>query len=231
MFMKAVTSASVALFGLTAAAHAHEKGDLIVRVGAAMVSPSKEESADIIVTVPPLPNSQVSGLSSDTQLASSVTYMLSDHIGVEGILSLPFEMEADLAGGVPLATGSPAIGSVKYLPEVISLQYYPLDSASAFQPYAGVGINYTLFFDGEASNALNMSAAGPSSVDVDDSIGLALQIGADYQISEKWLINAALWYIDASTDATVSTQNIGDIAINEIEIDPFVFALTVGRKF
>lgn len=210
---------------------AHEKGDLIVRVGVANVSPTKDTSADIIVTVPPLPNSNVSRLSSSTRPAASVSYMLSNHIGIEAILAWPFEVEAQLAGGVPLATGSPDIGSSKYLPEVFSLQYYPMAPESRFQPYAGIGLNYTLFFDGEASQALNNSAAGASSVDVEDSVGLALQIGADYMLDDKWLINGALWYIDAKTDAVVSTTNIGNIDIPEIEINPIVVALTVGRKF
>lgn len=224
---------TAALMGLCVPmeALAHEKGDLIVRVGVAHVSPTQEESADIIVTVPPLPNSNVSSLSSSTRPAASISYMLSDHIGIEGILAFPFEVDAELSGGVPLATGSPAIGSAKYLPEVISLQYYPLKPSSAFQPYLGVGINYTLFFDGEASDALNSSAAGASSLNVDDSIGLALQVGADYMINEDWLVNAALWYVDAETDVVVSTTNIGNVDINDVKIDPLIFAVTVGRKF
>lgn len=228
---KLAISCIVASLALPATSYAHEAGDFIVRVGAANVSPSEETSAEIVVAAPPLPNSKVSSLSSNTQLASSFTYMLTDHIGIEGILSLPFEVEAGLSGGVPAVTGSPTIGTVNYLPEVLSLQYYPLDSSSAFQPYGGIGLNYTFFFDGEASAPLNNSPAGQSSLDVDDSIGLALQLGADYQINEDWLINAAVWYIDVETDATVTTTNIGSIAINDVKIDPYVFALTVGRKF
>lgn len=225
------SAALVANMAFPLASYAHEKGDFIVRVGAGVVSPSQETSADIVIAAPPLPNSQVSSLSSDTQLAATISYMLTDHIGIEGTLSLPFEMEAQLAGGVPLVTGSPDIGSIKYLPEIVSLQYYPMSPEAKFQPYVGVGVNYTMFFDGETSNALNTSPAGQSSLSVDDSIGLAAQIGADFMINDSWLVNAAVWYVDAETDAEITTTNIGVIDVEEIKIDPYVFAFTIGRKF
>ncbi len=210
---------------------AHEAGDLIVRVGVAHVEPSSETSDPIVVAAPPLPDSRVSSLSSDTQPGVTFTYMVADHIGIEAILALPFTVNAELEGGVPLATGSPEIGSSKYLPEIVSVQYFPLKPESKFQPYVGVGLNYTLFFDGEASDALNASAAGPSTVNVDDSIGIALQVGADIEVADGWLLNASAWYVDADTDVTVSTTNIGDIPINNVKINPFIFAVTVGKKF
>ncbi|MEO9601260.1 OmpW family outer membrane protein [Parasphingorhabdus sp.] len=231
MLKRLLCSAVAAGLLIPQAAQAHESGDLIVRLGAAVVAPTKETSDDIVVTVPPLPNSNVSKLSGAAQPAGSITYMITDHIGIEGILALPFTVDAELSGGVPLATGSPSIGSSKYLPEVISIQYYPLKPESKFQPYVGVGLNYTMFFGGKASDALNNSAAGASTIDVDDSVGIALQAGADVMLDDKWLLNAAIWYVDLKTDLVVGTSNIGDVNINNVKVNPVIFGVTLGRKF
>lgn len=214
---------------LSSASHAYEAGDIIVKVGAASVQPSTESSDPIRVTG--LPDSNVNGLTGDEQPGASFTYMITDHIGIEGILAAPFETSINVGGGVPLVTGSPNIGTAKYLPEVISLQYYPMDSSSKLQPYVGVGINYTAFFEEETSLAVNNSIAGPSTLKIENSTGFAGQLGVDYEFQDDWVVNAAVWYIDLNTNASIETTNIGTVEIENIEADPYVFFLSIGHKF
>ncbi|MEH6577902.1 MAG: OmpW family outer membrane protein [Amphritea sp.] len=229
MIKKTTILSGIATVLLSSASHAYEAGDIIARVGVASVQPSKETSAPISVTG--LPDSNVSGISSDEQLGASFTYMITDHIGIEGVLSTPFETSIDVTGGVPLATGSSNIGTAKYFPEVISLQYYPMESSSKLQPFLGIGINYTAFFDEETSFAVNNSVAGPSTLKIDNSTGIAGQLGVDYEFKDDWIINATVWYIDLNTDATLETTNIGTIEIENIEADPYIFFLSIGHKF
>lgn len=207
----------------------HEAGDFIVRAGVANIESSKETSSPVAITG--LPDTKINGISGDTKLGATFSYMLTDSLGIEWILAAPFETDIQAGGGVPLVTGSSAIGTAKYLPEVISLQYYPMANDSKWQPYLGLGLNYTLFTKESTSSALNNSAAGASSLKIDNSVGLAAQLGVDYQVTDKWLVNAAVWYIDLKTDATITTTNLGQIQISNIEADPIVFFLSVGYKF
>tara|TARA_B100000780_G_C21081021_1_gene435295 strand:- start:635 stop:1321 length:687 start_codon:yes stop_codon:yes gene_type:complete len=209
--------------------YGHEKGDFIARVGVVNIDMRKEKSSSVEVSG--IPNSRISGISGSTDFGASFSYMMSDYFAIEWILASPFSTNIKAAGGIPMVTGSQNIGKAKYLPEVISLQYYPMENTSKFQPYVGVGINYTLFSKESTDISLNNSVAGPSKLKIDNSVGLAAQLGMDYEINDKWLVNAALWYIDLETDAKIETTNIATIQVNDVEADPIVFFLSVGYKF
>jgi outer membrane protein len=214
---------------LTFNCFSHEAGDFIVRAGVANIQPTKETSSAVVI--PGLPDTKINGISGDTQPGVTFSYMFTDNLAIEWILAAPFETSIQAEGGVPLVTGSSAIGTAKYLPEVISLQYYPMANDSKWQPYLGIGLNYTLFTKESTSSAINDSVAGASNLKVDNSTGLAAQLGLDYKLNDKWLVNAVVWYIDLKTDATVRTTNLGNIYIKDIEVDPVVFFLSIGYKF
>lgn len=116
----------------------------------------------------------------------------------------------------------------------ITANYDFASSSSAFQPYVGVGINYTLFFNEEFTS--ENQALGFSDLDLDDSLGFAAQIGLDYFVNDKWFVNASVRYIDISTDATFNLDNAGlnlDNAPGKVTVDvaPFVTTLSAGYKF
>ena len=69
-------------------------------------------------------------------------------------------------------------------------------------------------------------ALAGTDLSLDDSWGLAGQVGVDYGLSEKWFLNAAVRYIDIDSDATLDGADIGTV-----EIDPFVYQLQVGYRF
>lgn len=120
------------------------------------------------------------------------------------------------------------------LSPTITANYYFASSSSAFQPYVGVGINYTLFFNEEFTS--ENQALGFSDLDLDDSLGFAAQIGLDYFVNDKWFVNASVRYIDISTDATFNLDNAGlnlDNAPGKVTVDvaPFVTTLSAGYKF
>src|SRR5690606_13259028 len=134
-------------------------------------------------------------------------YMLTDNIGVELLAATPFSHDVGVKGmpaGFDALNGK--LGSLKHLPPTLSLVYYPMDSASAFQPYVGAGLNYTWFFDTKTSSSAE--AKGFDGLDLKDSWGLAGQIGLDYMLSDNLLVNAQLRYVDISTTGT--THLAGD---------------------
>lgn len=202
---KKVISALVMSASLVTAANcmAYESGDMVLRVGLANVNPNTSN------------NTVVAGLDveDNTQIGLAGTYMLTNNIGIELLAATPFKHDITLNGA--------KVGETKHLPPTLSLQYYPMESGSAFQPYIGVGINYTAFFSESTTGAL----AG-TELELEDSWGLSAQLGVDYSINDQWLVNAAIWRMDIDTNVEVDGADLGGL-----EIDPTVFMVGMGYKF
>ena len=196
----AVALATV-LASLSMSAIAQEKGDWILRVGVGNVDP-KSGNGDIV------------SVDAGTALAFNGTYMLSDKLGLEVLASTPFSHDIKLAGS------GAKVAETKHLPPTVSLNYH-FDSANAFNPYVGAGINYTLFFDEETTGPL----AG-SDVSLDGSFGLAAQAGFDYDISATMFVNLNVRWIDIDTDAELDGAEL-----ETVEIDPLVYTLALGWRF
>jgi outer membrane protein len=112
------------------------------------------------------------------------------------------------------------------------------ETSAAFRPFVGVGLNATIFFEEDVSSELNLALDGivglpagtvDADLSLDDSYGLAAQVGFDYMINENWLINGTVWWMDIDTEAKVSTA-IADVKF-DVEIDPVVYLLSVGYRF
>jgi len=226
-------TASLLGLALTAPlACAHQAGDIILRAGAATTAPN-ENSSEL-----KLDGTKVAGtkatLDSDTQLGLAFAYMLSDHIGIELLAATPFQHTVGVRG-VSGATGIDGLdgdlADVKQLPPTLSLQYYPLAQDSRFQPYAGVGVNYTLFYDEDLSRERKQQ--GFSNLKLKNSVGLAGQVGFDYMLTDHLLVNAAVWYVDIDTQASVdgpTALGVGRTKV-DVDVDPWVYMVGVGYKF
>lgn len=226
---KTLFTASVLAMALAAPfAQAFEAGDIIVRAGAVTVDPH-EDSDDIFVGAL---NTSVAGtkatLDSNTQLGLNFAYMVTNNIGIELLAATPFSHDVGVAGMPGAFAGlNGKLGDLKHLPPTLSVIYYPLDSRSVFQPYAGVGINYTWFFDTKLTDAAE--AKGFSGLDLKDSVGLAGQIGADYMLTDNVMLNAQVRYIDIDTTGT--THFGGNDVKVDVGVDPFVYMVGLGYKF
>lgn len=210
-YVRSAAFAALVAAGLVAtAAHAHEAGDLLLKVGVSTVSP-KSNNGDVL-------NGSVRlGVDDNTRPSFSLTYMATRNIGIELLAAFPFKHNINgSAGGAGLGN----IGSTKHLPPTLSVQWHFLPD-SAIQPYVGVGLNYTHFFDTKATGALS-----GSSLKLDDSWGLAGQVGVDVRLSERWFLNADLRYIDISSKVSLNGERIG-----KARIDPWVGTVGVGYRF
>lgn len=209
-------------------AHAHQAGDIIVRAGAITVDPH-ESSSDIWVGAL---GTNVAGtkatLDSDTQLGLNFAYMITDRVGIELLAATPFSHNVGVKGMPGAFAGlNGKLGELKQLPPTLSVVYYPLDPKSAFQPYVGAGINYTWFFDTELTS--EAEGKGFSGLDLDDSWGLAAQVGMDYMLSDNLMLNAQVRYIDIETKG--STSFGGREVEVDVDVDPFVYMVGLGYKF
>ena len=225
---KSLLGASLVALALAApAAHAYQAGDMILRAGAITTAPN-ESSGDL-----KFDGNKVSGtkatLDSDTQLGLTFAYMLTDHIGLELLAATPFKHTVAVKGLGGGLDGK--LADIKQLPPTLSLQYYPMEPNSRFQPYAGVGINYTLFFDEDLSSA--RKDQGFSNLKLQDSVGIAGQLGMDYLLTDNLLVNASVWYVDIDTKASVNgptALGYSKTKVN-VDVDPWVYMVGLGYKF
>ena len=223
---------AAAALGATLPAQALEQGDWIGRIGATHVAPNDDTGA---VTTPggPVAGTELT-VDSDTGVGFTLVYMLTDRIGVELLAALPFEHDIGPNAALAGTTGSADIASAKHLPPTLSLQYY-FQPRAAVRPYVGVGVNYTTFFDEKVRGGL--ASAGYSSLDLDDSWGIAAQVGVDIDVSNNWFVNFDVRYLDISTEATVRERSAGSgalgavLTIADIESDPWVYTVSVGTTF
>ncbi|MBP6382491.1 MAG: outer membrane beta-barrel protein [Pseudomonadales bacterium] len=212
---------------VSGAASAYEAGDWIVRGGAVMVDPNDDSSRLNVDGIGALDGTGVE-VDDDTQLLLNITYMASEHVGVELLAATPFEHTVDTAGLGGLGLTDVELGEIKHLPPTLSALWYPMPGNSKFQPFFGIGVNYTVFFDedtsGEAQDAL-----GADNLSLDDSWGLAGRIGMDYMINDCWSLHAGAYYIDISTEAEVDTA-LGTAKV-DVDVDPWVYTLGLGYRF
>ncbi|AIW15963.1 outer membrane protein OmpW [Vibrio tubiashii] len=213
---KTLLSLTVLAILASANAFAHKEGDIIVRGGLAAVVPN-ESSGDVLDN----PGSKFS-VDSNIQLGLTVGYMFTDTISFEVLAATPFKHKISTNHG-----GLGDIAETKHLPPTFMVQYYFGESGSDFRPYVGAGINYTVFFD-ESLNSTGTNA-GLSDLSLDDSWGLAANIGLDYKLNEDWFLNASVWYADIDTTAKYKAG--GQEYSTKVEIDPWVFMIGGGYKF
>lgn len=226
------------------AAGAYEKGDFIIRTGAVVVDPN-EDSAEIYSANGAYGGSGLDlfgGLDSDTQLGISFTYMLNQNWGVELLGATPFEHDISLQSGIVGQVLSTA-ATTKHLPPTLSLQWYPMGSGSKLQPYVGLGLNYTIFFDEDMSTdfdcATNAGGCADTDLELDDSFGLAAQAGIDWALTDHISLNAAVWWVDIDTEATITSPG-ADTAPGgpwdtrtkfDVDIDPWVYMIGIAYRF
>jgi len=217
---------AAALAGGTMVAQAYEKGDFVLRLGAVNVSPESDSSNINLPGVPTL-HAEVKD---DTQFGIIPMYMVTDSVGIELLAATPFEHDITLNGkGVNLDAAS-----TKHLPPTITAQWYPRGGKEGWQPFLGVGVNYTIFFDEQTTNQLDStlnSLLGATEVDLDldNSFGLSAQAGVDIPFAKNWALSLEVWYIDIQTNATVSTD-VGDVNF-KTQIDPFVYHVGIAHRF
>src|SRR5690554_6187207 len=229
---------AAAVMAVAPAAQAFEAGDFVLRAGAVHVAP--DDSSDSITLggnplLAPLGiNDTKVSVNANTQLGIRATYMFTNNLGLGVLGATPFKHNIKGGGDLP---GDLTLGETKHLPPTITLQYFPMHSASAFQPYLGVGVNYTTFFEEKTSADLNAALGIPGSeLELDDSVGVAVELGMDYMLSENFGLNAAVWWADISTDARVKVldaagNKIAETDKFEVEIDPMVYMVGFTYKF
>lgn len=212
--MRQVTRAAFAAFALgmgalAAPANASVLDNVQIKLGVIAVLP--DESATI------------SGIGGTAEISDEVVpsvqleYFFNEHVSAELLCCIA---QHDVAA-VNTSLGRVDLGQVTHFPPTVTLKYRWTNFGNV-EPYVGAGVNYTHFFNEE------LPAGGPvTNISYDDSIGPALQVGADIRLNDHWSIN-----IDARRIWINSEVSLNNGAIRaDVDIDPWVIATGVGYRF
>jgi outer membrane protein len=55
-------------------------------------------------------------------------------------------------------------------------------------------------------------------------------VGADYMLNDKWFVNGSIRWIDIDTEASFNLNGAKG-SVDSIEIDPWVYSVTLGYWF
>ncbi|MEX2962959.1 OmpW family protein [Microbulbifer sp. TYP-18] len=223
--------AALATLLLSVPTMAYEAGTFIVRGSVATVSP------DVSSSSLSLGGAELPGTAADVDDASALgltgTYMLSDHFGVEVVAASPFSHGLEVSG----LGDTISLGETSQLPPTVLLQWYPMQPSTSVQPYLGLGVNYTVFFDEEVSGAANrlfgtLGATGNADLSLENSFGLAAEAGVDmaFGADRRWLLNLAVLWVDLDTEAKVSVPGLGNVSA-DVDVDPLVTMVGLGYRF
>ena len=219
MNYKTIAPFSLLILMMPMTSFSMESSKLTVKLGPAFIIPNDDASE-----LGDIADSDVSVESAPT-LGITFDYQFSPHWSAEFLGIIPTQHDIDGKGTL---SDIGEIADVKVLPPTLTLKYH-LNNGSAFKPFVGAGINHTIFFDKDVTQGTDTALSGETKLGVDNSWGLALPVGFDFDLGNNWLLSSSVWYIDIDADAYLETGNVRrDI---EIDIDPWVIMFGIGKRF
>jgi len=166
-----------------------------------------------------------------------VSYFFSDNIAIEFAISTSkHDVGVEYSDFINHYSD---LGYYSMLPLTMNLQYH--FDLGKFKPYAGAGVNYTVFY-GEGKE---MNTGLPHNLELSNTFGFSLQGGLDFMITDNWLINLDVKNLFISTDGIVKTGACIEYAAKaipcpdyeiieteiDVDINPFMIGLGIGYRF
>ena len=139
----------------------------------------------------------------------NLDYRICHNITIDVLGALPFTQGIKLNGN--------NVGTTRHLPPTLTVQYHPLPDAT-FDPFIGIGVNRTFFFNESLSNGPNLQLS--------NTWGFAAQGGVDWKFAPAWVAGVDLRYIQIEPDASV-----GGTPIGKVKIDPLAYGVNLGYRF
>lgn len=216
-------------------AYANEPGTWTMYLGVGTVEP---DSKGISTTIPDDEFGDITvgfKIDSATSVPFGITYMFDENWAFDVLLSLPFNHDIMATVDLPGESGSMKIGEFDQLPPTISVQYH-FTTEGNFDPYVGLGLNYTIFSGEEM--VPSMIEEGFEAINIDNSLGVAAQVGGHWEFNENWIFGFDVRYIEIDADATLLGtafdplgQTLVAVDLPVIHVDPWVYSINVGYHF
>jgi len=208
---------------------AQEKNEWDIRLRAIGVIPEESATIGVIGGDININNAYVPEL--------DITYFLAKNFSAELILGTSKHdiktKGPDLSAVGGASSADVNLGSVWLLPPTLTLQYH-IPTGTAFKPYVGAGLNYTIFYSANKGPVVE-------GISYEDRFAFAAQAGIDYDISKKVFLNIDLKKLLLSTTATVDVANLTPADspglapvlrnINaDTKINPWIIGVGVGYR-
>jgi outer membrane protein len=96
-----------------------------------------------------------------------------------------------------------------------------------WDPYVGLGVSWILPV---YSISGDLEDSGLERLEFDGDVGIALQIGTNYQLDNRWYANLDLRWTRAPLEARTRISGIDSPPVT-LDVDPFTISLGFGYKF
>ena len=244
----------------------HARKRFYVRAGAALVKPLSSSrpmeladvngAASLAVQNGPIAGSGAT-VSSATIPAIIVGYNITDHVGIETVLGLPFTVKFQATGtlatesiaptalGIPTGVGplGPELGEAKAAPPLVTLVYKFLEPQARVRPFAGAGAAILFAFNAKVTNPMLIEVSQPS-MSVSPAPGLVFHGGLEARISDSWFARLDVKYIAfmlARAEVThiqvrtpelplFDTVEVGTAKMS-VWVNPLIVQLGIGADF
>jgi len=165
--------------------------------------------------IDPDEDSDVAGLSVEPAITPGITleYFVTKNIGVELVAAVA-KHDIEINGK--------NVGSLWILPPSLYAKYHFMVD-SKISPYVGAGVNWVYAWD----EKLTLNGVDGVDLDIDDSFGWAVKVGADIALAENLFVNVDVMYLDVDTDMEIA----GGAIKSDLEINPWVYSAGLRYRF
>ncbi|MHB0920678.1 MAG: OmpW/AlkL family protein [Thiomonas delicata] len=172
-------------------------------------------------------------------------------LGLTYVRDLPGPWSFELALGYPPRVRTDAMGAnwaklgiqpgtgitdVDAVSPTAFINYHFWGHDAKWDPFVGLGINYTRFTNTKALSSLT-SHIGPTDVSLSDSWGAAAHAGLIYHIDARWAVVGTIAMADVQSDLTTTSYSPSNPSLitsqskTHINFHPIVYTLAVGYSF
>ncbi|OIQ86419.1 outer membrane protein W precursor [mine drainage metagenome] len=172
-------------------------------------------------------------------------------LGLTYVRDLPGPWSFELALGYPPRVRTDAMGAnwaklgiqpgtgitdVDVVSPTAFINYHFWGHDAKWDPFVGLGINYTRFTNTKALSSLT-SHLGPTDISLSDSWGAAAHAGLIYHIDKRWAVVGTIAVADVQSDLTTTSYSPSNPSLitsqskTHINFHPIVYTLAVGYSF
>ncbi len=176
-----------------------------------------------------------------TTLGLGFMHNITDRWSVELALGAPPTVHTAAKGANWALLGiSPGtrIADVDVLSPTVFFNWHPMTTRSRWDPFVGLGLNYTRFANTKALTPLT-NALGPTELSLSDSWGPAAHVGLTYHIDQHWSVVGTVAIADVKSTLTVTSYSPAQVtprivtsqSSTDINFHPVIYTLAVGYSF